>query len=376
MLVTIFKQLPAKYIIFESYPDFCDNTAAVYNYMVNNNMDMQYEPVWMLHDKKNVRKGIKYFISDGTILNKVKSLYYRTRGKVLVFCNLRLDKTFKNQKSIYLTHGSIAKNIVGKCGMSPDLDYCLVQSAYLRNVTMKGFELSKHTEMLTLGFPRNDDLVVSNAFDKNKLFHLDFIKMVVWYPTFRQHKIASERNVSSIAIPIIYNVAEAKKINEFARLNKLLLVLKPHFAQDTSYIKDANLSNIIIIDDDFLANNNIRSYQLLNLSDALITDYSSVYYDYLLTDRPIGLTWDDYDEYAQKEGFMVDMERVFAGGEKIYNSDDFCVFLKNLAEGNDVLKEERNKIKDLTNVYQDANSSKRVAEFILKLLQENDGGEK
>jgi len=60
---------------------------------------------------------------------------------------------------------------------------------------------------------------------------------------------------------------------------------------------------------------------------------------------------------------------VFAGGEKIYNSDEFCSFIKNVAIGNDILIEERKKVKDLTNEYQDANSSKRVAEFIIGIAE-------
>jgi CDP-glycerol glycerophosphotransferase (TagB/SpsB family) len=368
LLISLFRLFSKKYILFESYPDYCDNTGAVYDYIVKNNLDKDFCPVWVLNNKESVRKGIKSFVNDGSFLSKIKFLYYNSRKPVLVFCNNSLYKLFDDQKSIYLSHGSALKNVSGKYDMSADLDYCLVQSKYLEQPLRLAVSLTEHTKMVTLGFPRNDDLLLENSFNKNELFDAEFEKMVVWYPTFRQHKTKKHRNTSSITLPIIYDEAEAIKINEFAKNNKILIVLKPHFAQDTSYIKNLNLSNIVLINDDFLVQKGIRSYQLLNLSDALITDYSSVYYDYLLTDKPVGLTRDDYDEYSQKESFAVDADVIFAGGEKIYNSEDFCAFLKNLADGNDVLKTERNKVKDLTNEYQDSNSAKRVSEFILNTM--------
>ena len=64
------------------------------------------------------------------------------------------------------------------------------------------------------------------------------------------------------------------------------------------------LSNLVFINDAFLSDNGIINYELLGVADALLTDYSSVYYDYLLLDRPIGLCWDDYEEY-KANGFKV-----------------------------------------------------------------------
>ncbi len=370
-VIKVLSFLPKKYILMESAPDYCDNTRAVYDYIVNTGLDKKYKPVWVLKDKKNINKFIKTIVINDSRFGWLKYVYYEARSAVIVYCNNVLPKIQKNSKAIYLTHGSVAKNVAGKYCMPLDLDYCLVQSEFLMQPMRDAFSLSEYTQTITLGYPRNDDLLIENSIDRDELFDVKFDKMIVWYPTFRQHKSSANRNVSSITLPIIYDENEAQKINEFAKNNNVLIVLKPHFAQDTSYIKDAKLSNIVIIDDEFLKKNNIRSYQLLYLSDALLTDYSSVYYDYLLTDKPIGLTWDDYEEYGKKEGFAVDMDMVFAGGEKIYNSDEFCTFIKNVAEGNDILREERNKVKDLTNEYQDANSSKRVAEFVMNLIESN-----
>ena len=349
-----FKFFHPKYVIFESKPTRTDNSYAVYNYIKENNLLKNYILIWS--EKET------------TLVKKILLLYYMMRAKAVVFCNEMFEKSRNDQITIHLCHGSKSKKTRGKYEAPKDLDYILVQSDVFEDSLKYEYNLSEYTKMITLGYPRNDDLLLKNNFDRNELFADDFKKLIVWYPTFRQHKCGG-KSVSSIALPIIHNEKSAKILNEYARENDVLIVLKPHFAQDVSYIKDNKLSNITIIDDDFLKHKNLRSYQLLSLSDALITDYSSVYYDYLLTDKPIGLVWEDYEEYKKNQGFALNPDLVYQGGEKIYSVDDFCVFIKRISNGEDILREERKQIKNITNVYQDAQSSKRVSEFICNLLR-------
>ena len=47
-------------------------------------------------------------------------------------------------------------------------------------------------------------------------------------------------------------------------------------------------------------------YVLLRNADALITDYSSAYFDYMLLNRPIAFTVEDIEEYRKKRGFVFD----------------------------------------------------------------------
>ncbi len=351
-----YRMLPKKYILLESKPDYSDNTYAVYSYIKKNGLLAKYKMVWM--DK--VFCNSKFY--------KLKYLYYKLSSKAIIFCNTMYSKASPNQVSFYLCHGSKSKNTRGTYEAPKDLDYILVQADVFKEAVVYGYNLSSNTKMVTLGYPRNDDLLLKNNIDKNKLFEKEFKKLIVWYPTFRQRMNVKD-NFTDKSLPIIHNEKSARKINDYAKENNILIVIKPHFVQDVSYIKDNNLSNIIIIDDEFFKSKNIRSYQLLSLSDALLTDYSSVYYDYLLTDKPIGLVWEDYELYKKSKGFAMDPDMIYSGGEKIYDVNDFCEFLNRVSLGVDVLKNQRNRIKDLTNVYQDANSSKRVCEFIVDVLE-------
>ena len=57
--------------------------------------------------------------------------------------------------------------------------------------------------------------------------------------------------------------------------------------------------------DEYLKEKEIKLNQILSATDALITDYSSIYYDYLLTDKPIGLTINDIDEFKMSILYMI-----------------------------------------------------------------------
>ena len=370
VLKKIIMSLPQKYILLESKPDYADSAMSLYNYIVNSDIGKKYTPVWVIDDKSNYNRKYKSLVFSTKFFDSLLRRYYFLRAAAIVFGNVNINKTYERQKSVFLTHGSKSKDTVDKYRMPENLDYILIQANMFKETAKKGYSLSDHTKMITLGFPRNDDLLLPNEIDRQKIFNKKFNKLIVWYPTFRQHK-GDGRNVSSISLPVIHSEEAALAINEKAKKMGILIALKPHFAQDVSFIKNNNLSNIIIFDDEFLKKKNIRSYQLLSLADSLLTDYSSVYYDYLLCDRPIGLVWEDYEEYKKGQGFALDPDIVYSGGEKIFNVEDFCAYLERIANGEDILREERTKIKNLSNVYQDANSSKRVAEFIINLIESN-----
>ena len=100
---------------------------------------------------------------------------------------------------------------------------------------------------------------------------------------------------------ILYSPEDVLDLNGFLAEKRVLLVFKPHPAQDLSVMKDLNCSNIRFIYNDYMLGRGIQTNELLAQTDALITDYSGIYYDYLLTDKPIGVTLDDYEDYKQQK---------------------------------------------------------------------------
>lgn len=359
-------KLPApNYILFESAPDFSDSPKAVYDEFVRRGYGKKYKFVWLLYDKNvstaQYRDCICIDDSDwkGRLLYKWCILH----AKCLISCNRFQEKVKEDQVSVYISHGMIMK-VTGAWNVLPKgIDYAIVSSEHVREVM--AWDLNADvSKFYGLGYPRNDALQKEKR-DLHGMFPVDYQKIAVWYPTFRQHKAGSITGCRN-ALPILHNAENARKLNEIARRNHMLLVVKPHFAQDVSYIKDCNLSHIRFINERFFEEHNISSYEFVGSCDALITDYSSIYYDYLLCDRPIAAIWEDIEEYRIKPGFSVDVDYYMKGAEKIYNMDDFEAFIDRVANGTDVLRAERAEINAVVNHSTDGKNTERVVDFIIE----------
>lgn len=240
------------FILFESYPDCSDNTKAVFDEMIRQGVNKDFKLIWMLNEENPDTDKYKKF--DNVIYiyrNTKKANYYKWFSKAMISCNIMLPKKRKNQFYFYLTHGEAFKKSVKGYKIREDCNDCKVLSLsdYLGNATAKDLIVDKNN-FVSLGFPRNDILLsnkdISDCFAPNR-----YSRIIYWLPTFRKHKNV-DFSSTSISIPIIYNKENARLINEEAKKNNILIVIKPHFAQDLSNIDIVNLSNILFIDDTFL----------------------------------------------------------------------------------------------------------------------------
>ncbi len=113
----------------------------------------------------------------------------------------------------------------------------------------------------------------------------------------------------------------------------LKIYFRPHPAQDLQFISKIELDNVRIADDEFLDRCEETLYEMIANSDALITDYSSVYFDYLLTGKPIGLTLRDADVFFRDcVCCFDDLEKELAGFH-IHSFDEVLRFISMVAEG-------------------------------------------
>lgn len=363
-------------VLFESAPDYCDNTRAVFDEMVNRGMNKKLKFIWVCEKKDNVKTYNAVFKDEKNIkfvyrFTRKFRYYYRKIAKYFIVCNLFLEKAKPKQHYFYLEHGCALKNTKGKYSLPDsckDADI-LTFSEYLMPYEAENLSCSVQNFIIT-GFPRND-MLFDTDLDLHQVFsNYNFDKLIYWMPTYRQNRWADAVH-SSISLPILYNEAIAQEVNACAKENNVLIVIKIHQAQDASKIVQNNLSNLVVIDDAFLAENHVVNYQILGCCDALLTDYSSVYYDYLLCNKPVGLCWDDFDEYNKREGFAVDMNQIMAGGEKIYNCADLNGFISRISAGEDGLAGVRMNLLKQIHVYQDNHSTKRAVDYISGIICKN-----
>lgn len=355
-----------KYILFESVPDLSDNTKAVFDEMISRGINKKYKMFWKVSKNFEYPKYDNVFYIN--IREKTGQKYWRRlewQAKCLISCNIYMISHKKRQISIYLSHGSPIKDVSRYYNLSSKVNYCLATSeemikplSYVLNYCPK--------KMVPLGYPRNDNLI-KNKIALQKILKTDCKKIIVWYPTFRQH-IGGRKFTETSSLPIIHDSEKSLLLNEVAMKHNVMIVIKPHFAQDLRYIKEMNLSNIKFINDDFFVENNISSYEFVGNCDALITDYSSIYYDYTLCDKPIALIWEDIEEYKHSPGLIENYEYYCKGAEIIYNLEELENFIKAVSVGEDKLKVERNEIKNIVNFSTDGKNSKRVVNFILEKI--------
>ena len=140
------------------------------------------------------------------------------------------------------------------------------------------------------------------------------------------------------------------------------MIIKLHHA-DKSQVPSVllhNSKNILLYDD------KIDLYTLLSRTDILLTDYSSVYFDFLLLNLPIIFMPFDLGDYVKKRSFYYNYNDV-TPGHKTKNWEEVLSALDDVIGGVDDFATERDIVKRRFNEYMDGNSSKRVFAEILAL---------
>ena len=377
-----FSQLPSKdRIIFESHPEMTCNTYPVYKYLLEKGLNDKYEFVWLCNDvakyndckEKNV-SFLTNLKNAESFADKLKYMYRISTAKALVYSNQFLGTYGKGRVSLWLQHGMPLKASNGTYCIKNKCTAALCVSDFFADNYSMDARVDKD-KMIFCGFPRNDYLNKYN--DSLSVFGFDkFDKVIFWLPTYRQrndgakNKIARsfEMENTGTGIPSIETAAELQKVNTYLKALNCLVVLKPHPVQDVSAISEKGLSNFFIINDDTLKEKGVQLYELLGRCDAMITDYSSVYYDYLLTGKPIGLTIGDIDEYIAKRGFVYKNPLDILKGVHICSTDDLISFIGEVSNGTDSAKDERTKVKNMIHTVTDGTSAQRVGDYIIEQL--------
>lgn len=158
---------------------------------------------------------------------------------------------------------------------------------------MEAFGLSQE-KVLKVGLPRCDALFSNNEDSFIKEIRQRYIdaKILVYMPTFRKVGIGNGENFSPFVSAFGF---DKDRFVNFLREENIVLLYKSHFVDSDLKIEDLSERFIPITDNDFE-----DLYILLNSVDGLITDYSSVYFDYLPKEKPIYLLIFDYDNYVKQ----------------------------------------------------------------------------
>ena len=138
-------------------------------------------------------------------------------------------------------------------------------------------------------------------------------------------------------------------------------------------IIEKKLRNITLITEKQLKKEDMEFYETLNAADLLITDYSSVYFDYLLLDRPLIFVPVDLEEYIETRGLLLEPYDAWTPGPKCLDQAHLeREIVRNLTHP-EAYTQERKALSRIVHRYRDGNASDRVWRLINQLMRDNKG---
>ncbi len=353
-------------ILIESHNDFDCNGGAFYNYLIENGYNQKYKIVWLV--RKKIKNELPINVETVPLYKpSIRKAYHMCTAKYFTYDCEFGEKVRDDQIVVYCSHGAGGfKKAKGKICIPDNVNYILGQSEEYAPIQTEQWSLKWPNErMVFIGYPAHDTFFIEDKTELNKITKERYNKVILWMPTFRKG-IAYKRNDSSkeqkLGIPLIENLDDYNKLNDELKEKAVYLIIKIHPKQDLSNLGIQDLSNIKVLTGDKVKELEIDNYRLMKCADALISDYSSVAYEYLQLNRPIGYVLDDINEY--KLGFIVNDIHELMAGHEIYNLEDLNKFIADIIEENDIYKKHREKMRDYIYKYHDGNTSKRLAELL------------
>ncbi len=362
-----------KKILFQSFPDYSDNARAFSDYVVKNT---DYKVYWAVenlsayHDTDRI-KYIQLPLGK-KVREKIVYIYHTLSSQILVSTHAAfLLANKKRQTYVCCWHGMPFKKI--GVWRNPENTYYLDNASFVLSTSTYYIPIlskcfNKPNEcILPTGYPRNDWLFTkSDVLNKLQINKKEKEKIILYLPTFR--KVSGGREDSDKDAfkdgPFDFTSKEDMlTFNEFLRQHNILLFVKPH-PSEQNQLNINRLSNIIIVPHKYFIDNDIQLNKLMYYADALITDFSGAFCDFLLLDRPIGFVLTDVDDYKNNRGFIFENYLDYLPGQKIISNKDFKLFCINVEAGIDEFILERKKLYPIYNDYNDGNNCQRLAEAI------------
>lgn len=318
---------------------FADNPRYLYLYVSQHKEELKLRPIWISHNE-NVVKMLNDEGYEAYMYHSLKGIWFALRGKVYLFDNYSKDINFWQSggaMKVNLWHGIPLKkiqhdNVFDKFRHPKNIweklrnfprnisdekpnHYVLTTSENLREIFSSAF---KTKNVLVSGYPRNQILIsddIKNVYldeekrDRKKI--ISFLnkknngknkRMIFYMPTFRKSET------------LFFENFDKNDFQKFLAENTLLFCIKLHpKSKLNEEFKNIQSENIMVI------NKDADPYVFLKLADVLITDYSSIYFDYLLLGRPIIFFAYDLKEYLSDSREMYFDYDEFTPGEKVWD---------------------------------------------------------
>lgn len=362
-----------KLILFESREGngFVGNPYAFYKYLQQDPRFKDYTFCWVYHEDVNL-EDIKDNLEslENTIFVQRKSREYSrmlaTAG--YIFNNtttLNMFSKREGQTFISTWHGTPLKSLAFdspfdwinpfpiRNGMRNFLmaDYLIGPNEHTSNVLLNAYKINGlfDGKVLESGYPRIDltfntpkEVVLEKLAKANVT--LDLNKPTIMYtPTWRG------RFLADADVDIDQMKTEVELLREYVK-DRYNLLIKVHPVAYNKIHADGSL-------DDILVPNWADANEVMTVADLLITDYSSIFFDYMVTDKPILFyCWDD-DIYSKNRNMYLDLSTL--PGPILHTMVEVMLAIDNIDEIEKQYRDKYEAMKQLLLPYDDGHSTER-----------------
>ena len=364
LIITVFLPVSKKRVILSSYygKGFGDNPKAIAQaiHNLNNNIEM----IWCLKDLANINSLPQYMRH--CKIGSFKYYFYMNTAAVRID-NSRSYFPVKKKNQLYIQtwHGFALKRIERDVQESLSKDYVRIakrdssqtdliisDSRFMTNIYRNSFWYDGLIE--EWGAPRNDAIVIQdiNIIDKVRQFYcIEKDKDIVLYaPTFR-------KNRNTVCYNFDYNKIISALNDKFGKTHVFLIRLHPLISDKTEEIPfdDKHIIN---------ASDYYDMQELIASASILISDYSSVMFDFALSFKPCFMYASDIEEYKLDRNFYFPLNEL--PFDCATNETEFIDLINNFSS--DMYKNKLKAFLDEYGLIHDGKASARCANYILSYL--------
>ena len=332
--------------LFRSQPDFACNSYALWRYIVKHT---NHQTAWLIYKEERYKelkaRGIECSLYDTYAGNKLveESDYIIANSYTFKNLNKREGQVFVN-----LWHGSGIK-AHDFFDRNSDVAYLKNIKTYFDKVDMlcvhsldDRFKLSAQLNYdmrntFVTGQPRLDCVVEASGKEKLVQIFGEEIKkydyLFFYAPSFRANGSGCAGTMLSDNIFRLKDYDD-HAFEEFLKENNAALIYKLHPIEQNAFKGRKFIVNKMCMEltDQILFEKELQYDEILNAFDVMITDYSSIAFDYLLLNRPIIYLLPDFDEYKKSKGFVFNNIDYYMPGDKVFDFKSILLALKNSIE--------------------------------------------
>lgn len=372
------EKINEKEILFESFlgNNFNGNPFYIFKEICENSKYDEYKKYIVASSEKNKKSIIKMLDNYGLlgkadiVLRNTKQYCYLLATAKYLINNVTFPTYFiRKEEQIYLNtwHGTplkgLGRNIKDKPNSIGNVQRNFIHATHLLFPNDFTFDIIREDYMLNniytgkyikSGYPRNDIFFNEERrkFVKEKL-GLKNKKIVVYMPTWREKTNPKQKNDKQLTY-IMYALYEfEKKLPD----DTVVLVKLHHLANKAIDFKE--FDKIIPFPEEY------ETYDVLNIADKLVTDYSSVMFDFLNTGKDVILYTYDEKEYCNGRSLYMEIKDL-----PFYYSDDINLVCEKIKEESQTEKNE--KIRNELCFYDSKDSVSKLCEYIFEKNLSND----